>query len=251
MKNTFNLNHLAVAFILSSGLAFSAYLLSLTIYRAQVANDTVSVKGLAEKEVQADWAQVDVYFTREELLSKQEYDELGHNQIIAKLYKKIDSDHKIIAEKLKALGFSDKEISDIELYPDSNDFRGEDGKHTDTKVTVRGKIAIESNQVFAIQKLDSAMSSLMAEGITVATGKEKYHFSKLNDIKPEMIRDAMAAARVAAKELAGNTGVKLGRIKSASQGRFSIVDKGEDYGDTDGIDKKARVVTQIKFYLSN
>ena len=88
MKNTFNLNYLAVAFILSSGLAFSAYLLSLTIYRAQVANDTVSVKGLAEKEVQADWAQVDVYFTREELLSKQEYDELGHNQIIAKLYKK-------------------------------------------------------------------------------------------------------------------------------------------------------------------
>ena len=70
MKNTFNLNHLAVAFILSSGLAFSAYLLSLTIYRAQVANDTVSVKGLAEKEIQADWAQVDVYFTREDLLSK-------------------------------------------------------------------------------------------------------------------------------------------------------------------------------------
>ena len=212
-----------MAFILSSGLAFNAYLLSLIIYRAQVANDTVSVKGLAEKEVQADWAQVDVYFTREELLSKQEYDELGHNQIIAKLYKKIDSDHKIIAEKLKVLGFSEKEISDIELYPDSNDFRGEDGKHTDTKVTVRGKIAIESDQVFAIQKLDSAMSSLMAEGITVATGEEKYHFSKLNDIKPEMIKDAMGAARVAAKELAGNTGVKLTCIKSANQGRLSIL----------------------------
>ena len=88
MKNTFNLNHLAVAFILSSGLAFNAYLLSLIIYRAQVANDTVSVKGLEEKEVQADWAHFDVYFTREELLSKQEYDGLGHNQIIAKLYKK-------------------------------------------------------------------------------------------------------------------------------------------------------------------
>ena len=183
--------------------------------------------------------------------TKQEYDELGHNQITAKLYKIIDSDHKIIADKLKTLGFSDKEISDIELYHDSNDFRGEDGKHTDTKVTVRGKIAIESDQVFAIQKLDSAMSSLMAEGITVATGKEKYHFSKLNDIKPEMIRDAMGAARVAAKGLAGNTGVKLGRIKNASQGRFSIVDKGENYGDTDRTDKKNRVVTQIKIHLDS
>ena len=54
MKNTFNLNYLAVAFILSSGLAFSAYLLSLTIYRAQVANDTVSVKGL---EYIDEWGQ--------------------------------------------------------------------------------------------------------------------------------------------------------------------------------------------------
>ena len=61
----------------------------------------------------------------------------------------------------------------------------------------------------------------------------------------------MAVARVAAKELTGNNGVKLGRIKSANQGRFSIVDKGENYGDTDRIDKKVRVVTEIKFYLDS
>jgi hypothetical protein len=66
-----------------------------------------------------------------------------------------------------------------------------------------------------------------------------------------MIREAMAAARVAANELAGNTGVTLGRIKSANQGRFSIVDKGENYGDKNRIDKKVRVVTEIKFYLEN
>jgi hypothetical protein len=251
MKQTHPSTYMIVAFILACGLALSGYLLSFTIYRSQVANDTVSVKGLAEKEVQADWAQVDVYFTREELLSKQEYDTTGHHKIIAKLYRQIDSDRKIIENSFRSLGFLKTEISDIELYPDSKDFRGEDGKHTDTKITVRGKLTIESKQVFAIQKLDSAMSNLMSKGITVATGQEKYHFSKLNDIKPEMIRKAMAAARVAAKELAGNTGVKLGRIKSANQGRFSIVDKGEDYGDTDRIDKKVRVVTEIKFYLDS
>ena len=95
------------------------------------------------------------------------------------------------------------------------------------------------------------MTKLMSKGLTVTTGQQKYHFSKLNDIKPEMIRQAMAAARVAAKELAGNTGVTLGRIKSANQGRFTVVDKGEDYSDTDRIEKKVRVVTQIKFYLGD
>lgn len=70
------------------------------------------------------------------------------------------------------------------------------------------------------------MSRLMSKGITASTVKEKYHFRKLNDIKPEIIREVMAA-----DELAGNNGVTIGRIKSANQSLLSMVDKGENYGD--------------------
>ena len=62
-----------------------------------------------------------------------------------------------------------------------------------------------------------------------------------------MNRDTMTAVRVAAKELAGNTGVKLGRIKSANQGWFSIVEKRQDYGDTDRIDKKVGLLQGWSF----
>ena len=58
MKQERSPNFTIVAFILAAGMALSGYLLSFTIYRSQVANDVVSVKGLAEKEVKADWAQV-------------------------------------------------------------------------------------------------------------------------------------------------------------------------------------------------
>jgi hypothetical protein len=163
----------------------------------------------------------------------------------------MEADHKVIKNELISLGIAEDEVGDIELWTKSEDFRGEDGQHTDTKVVVTGSILVESTKVKTVKQIDGAMSRLMSKGITASTGTEKYHFSKLNDIKPEMIREAMAAARVAANELAGNTGVKLGRIKSANQGRFSIVDKGENYGDTDRIDKKVRVVTEIKFYLDN
>ncbi len=251
MKQTHSPNFITVAFILAAGMALSGYLLSFTIYRSQVANDVVSVKGLAEKEVKADWAQVSIYFSRSLMLSKQEYDESGQQVIVPKLYKKIEADHKIIKRELTSLGITEDEVGDIELWTKSEDFRGEDGQHTDTKVIVQGSILVESTKVKTVKQIDGAMSRLMSQGITASTGKEKYHFSKLNDIKPEMIREAMAAARVAAKELAGNTGVKLGRIKSANQGRFSIVDKGESYSDTNRIDKKVRVVTEIKFYLDN
>lgn len=249
MKQIHPSTYMIVAFILACGLALSGYLLSFTIYRSQVANDTVSVKGLAEKEVQADWAQVPIYFSRSIMLSKQEYDETGQQIIVPRLYKKIEGDHDFIKKELISLGITEDEISNIELWTKSEDFRGEDGQHTDTKIMVQGKIRIESSNVKTISEIDSAMSRLMSKGITATTGEEKYHFSKLNDIKPEMIRTAMKAARVAAKELAGNTGVKLGRIKSANQGRFSILDKGKNYGDTDRIEKKVRVVTEIKFYL--
>lgn len=251
MKQERSPNFTIVAFILAAGMALSGYLLSFTIYRSQVANDVVSVKGLAEKEVKADWAQVKVYLSRSLMLSKQEYDQSGQQVIVPKLYKEIEADHKIIKSELLALGIAEDEVGDIVLWTKSEDFRGEDGQHTDTKVVVTGSILVESTKVKTVKQIDGAMSRLMSKGITASTGTEKYHFSKLNDIKPEMIREAMAAARVAANELAGNTGVKLGRIKSANQGRFSIVDKGENYGDTDRIDKKVRVVTEIKFYLEN
>ena len=251
MKQAHASKYITVAFILAAGMALSGYLLSFTIYRSQVANDIISVKGLAEKEVEADWAQVPIYFSRSIMLSKQEYDETGQQIIVPRLYKKIEADHHVIQNELITLGMTEDEISNIELWTKSEDFRGEDGQHTDTKVIVQGNILVESTKVKTVSEVDGAMSRLMSQGITATTGSEKYHFSKLNDIKPEMIRKAMAAARVAAKELAGNTGVKLGRIKSANQGRFSIVDKGEDYGDTDRIDKKVRVVTEIKFYLDS
>ena len=249
MENTYS--YLLAALIIACGMTISGYFLSLTAYRSTMAGDTVAVKGLAEKEVKADWAQVPIHFSRSILLSKKEYDERGHTQIVAELYRHMDADHKLILEKLASEEFTLNEISQLELWSDSEDYRGEDGAHTDTKVTVNGKLMVESEKVFNISSVVGSMASLMSQGVTVSTGYEKYHFSKLNDIKPAMLREAIAAARVAATEFSDNTGVELGRIKSASQGRFSIVDKGESYSDTDRIEKTVRVVTNIKFYLTD
>ena len=251
MKQDYPAKYIVTALILAAGIALSGYFLSLTIYRSQIGGDTVSVKGLAEKEVQADWAQAPLFFSRTLLLSAEEYEALGQTKVITHLYQKAESDRLAIQKQLESLGFSAEEISSVDLWTKSEDFRGEDGKHTDTKVSVSGKIIVESEQVYRVRKLESAMSGLLSQGIVATTGNIKYHFSKLNDIKPEMLRTATAAARVAAKELSGSTGVKLGRIKSANQGRFSVVDKGENYGDTDRIEKTVRVVTNIKFYLTD
>ena len=66
-----------------------------------------------------------------------------------------------------------------------------------------------------------------------------------------MLKEATQNAKVAANEFAESAGAKVGRIRSARQGGFIIRDAGEEYGDTQKIEKDVRVVTTISFYLTD
>ena len=78
-----------------------------------------------------------------------------------------------------------------------------------------------------------------------------YLFTKLNNIKPEMLSEATKNAKVAAKEFAKNSGAKVGKIHSAQQGVFSILPSEEIpyLQETQQINKKVRVVSTITYYL--
>jgi hypothetical protein len=74
-----------------------------------------------------------------------------------------------------------------------------------------------------------------------------YEFTGLNDIKPEMIEEATKNAREVAEKFATDSNSKLGKIRNASQGQFSISDRDAN---TPYI-KKVRVVTTVNYYLKN
>lgn len=76
-------------------------------------------------------------------------------------------------------------------------------------------------------------------------------FTKLNEIKPDMLREATKNARLAANEFAENAGVKVGGIRDAQQGSFYVRDAGDEYNDTAKIEKDVRVVTTITFCLTD
>ena len=97
----------------------------------------------------------------------------------------------------------------------------------------------------------SKLNALIAQGLDVKNNAPAYHFTKLNDIKPEMLKEATMNARIAANEFATNTGVKVGGIRSAKQGGFVIRDVGKNYGDTNKIEKDVRVVTNVTFFLAD
>ena len=82
-----------------------------------------------------------------------------------------------------------------------------------------------------IESTRKELNKLIAEGLVIKNHEPRYIFTKLNDIKPQMLQEATKNARIAATEFANNAGVNVGGIRTARQGSFYIKDEGEDYSD--------------------
>jgi hypothetical protein len=240
MSNSDRAQILGASLLIAIGMAAGGYFIGQTLYNAKVGINTAEVKGLAERRVEADRA----YW-------KIEYTVAGNKQSeIPALYEKSESDQKQVIQLLKENGFDESEILPGVISYEEKEFRGEDQKLVDVRYLLKGSIDVETNKVKLLSGVRSKMNQLIARGLDLNNNAPTYYFTKLNQIKPQMLQEATRNARIAANEFAANAGVKVGRIREARQGGFIIRDVGEEYGDTKKIDKDVRVVTTITFYLN-
>lgn len=229
------------ALLLSLGIAIAGFFISNTLYNAKVALNTADVKGLAERRVEADKAYWSIQYTV-----------TGNNQSdIPELYKASESDQGKIIALLKDSGFGDAEIIPGVIDYVRQEFRDEDQKLVEEKHKLVGEIEVQTDKVRLVSEVRSKLNKLIAQGLDVRNNAPAYHFTKLNEIKPEMLKEATKNARLAANEFAENAGVKVGGIRSARQGGFVIRDVGQNYGDTAKIEKDVRVVTNVTFFLTD
>ena len=223
------------------GLAIAGFFISQTLYNAKVALNTAEVKGLAERRVMADRANWKIAYTA----TGAKRDE------IPELYVKAEQHQQTIIKLLKDNGFTDDEIELGVLDYIYQEFRDDKQKLVDQIHKLVGTISVETQKVDQVSKVRASVNKLIAQGIDIKNWPPIYRFTKLNEIKPDMLREATKNARIAANEFAENAGVKVGSISSARQGGFIVRDAGEDYGDTAKIEKDVRVVTTITFYLTD
>lgn len=224
----------------AAGLALAGYFVGQTMYNAKVALNTAEAKGLAERRVKADRANWEIVFTvagssREE---------------IPTLYAIAEQHQQTIIGLLKENGFDDREIEKGVLDYEYQEFRDDKQLLVDQAHTLIGAISVETDKVELVGTVRASVSKLIAQGIDIENRAPAYHFTKLNEIKPDMLREATKNARIAANEFAENAGVQVGGIRSALQGSFNVRDVGAEYGDTAKIEKEVRVVTTITFYLT-
>ena len=119
------------------------------------------------------------------------------------------------------------------------------------RYNVTSVIVVTSSKVKEVNKLIERQTELLKQGIAIVAGdynyQTTYEYTDLNSIKPAMIADATKNARKAAIKFAEDSESNLGKIKTASQGQFSIENR-DQY--TPYI-KRVRVVSTIQYYLKD
>ncbi len=218
------------------GLIFLGVFIKSAVTSLKSYDRVVSVKGLAEKEVPANrviWPVV--------------YKEIGND--LMTLYKSISDKNSIIIEYLKSKGLDEKEITIS--APSIIDMSAEryQSQPSPYRYNITSILTVTSEKVDLVMSIISSQSELLQKGVALLAGDYQYQtqfvYTLLNDIKPVMIEEATKNAREAAEKFAKDSNSKLGKIKSANQGQFSIVDRDAN---TPQI-KVVRVVSTVEYML--
>ncbi len=220
------------------GLSVAGYFIGNTLYKAKTAENTAMVKGLAERAVKSDLAIWTLSFSL-----------VGQN--LEGVYTDAREDRRILTKFLQEQGFKDTEIRENPFNSWRNEYR-DDGKLVDQSYNVSSGVTVETTDVDRVVAAFGKTGDLIGRGVVLQSSTPRYLFTGLNDIKPEMLGEATRNARLAAEQFAGDAGGKVGGIKNASQGNFSISAKNstESYGeDESSLHKNVRVVTRITFYM--
>jgi hypothetical protein len=239
-------NHTASALILPAlllaiGLTGAGYFVGQMHYNAKVALNTAEAKGLAERRVRADRAN----WTISHSVAGRTRDELGA------LYQQAEKNQQAIVALLKEGGLKEEEIEVDVISYSMREYRDENQNLVDELHSLSGDIDVETGNVELVGELRKSVNKLLAEGVNITNHQPSYHFTRMNEVKPEMLKEATRNARIAANEFAESAGVKVGRIRSARQGAFTVVDVGASRGDTQKLQKEVRVVTTVEFYLTD
>lgn len=222
--------------IIAAAVVIAGAMLPISVAKFKSYDRTVDVRGLCEREVKAD-----------KVIWPLTYKVMGDELSVA--LKETERCNDVIISFLKKGGISEDEIT-VAASQISDKFANEYGNNDRVyRYLCTNVVTVCTSNVDAVLLLKARQDELLKKGITLNESWEnrtEFKFEALNEIKPEMIAEATASAREAAQKFAKDSQSKLGKIKRASQGVFSIEDRDSNTPEI----KKVRVVTSVTYYLN-
>lgn len=227
--------------IIALGLLFVGFFPGYYYYHSKFNYNSVTVKGLAEQDVEANLAIWNI-----------KYVATGNNLVETKT--KLEKQTDAIITFLHNNGFSDSEIELGGVETNdlmANPYRGNDP--VTSRFILTKSLTVRSNQVHNVAETYTKAGDLIDSGVVFENqynSPVSYVFTKLNEIKPQMLELATKNARQAALEFAKSSDSKVGKIHFANQGVFSILPRDDsNEPESQQINKKVRVVATVEYFL--
>jgi hypothetical protein len=200
---------------------------------------TVVVKGLSEREVPADVAIWPLTFQEA-------------NNDLAALFAGVQKKDAQVADFLLGHGIAKDAITVgppvvIDRYAQAYG----DTRNAMYRYTATSTVTVYTSDVEAVRKAMQDVISLGQKGVALSgegyQSQTQFQFTGLSKLKPGMIEEATKNARSVAEKFAADSDSRLGKIRSAQQGQFSI----EDRDSTTPYIKKVRVVSTVEYHLAD
>ena len=232
------------ALIIAAGLALAGWLAGQGLVESRLGHRTVTVKGFSERLVKADIGFLPVRFNA-----------IGPDLATARGLLKASED--AVFRYLQNKGFKpeDWEVTNVRVEDRLASYNASSAQRPNRFVLTEDLI-VRSTDVEKLSDASRNISDLIRDGVVLTSDQynsgASFVFTKLNDLKPEMLTEATKRAREAAEQFARESGAKVGAIFSANQGLFTIgpaIQIPNERSEKQ-LEKKVRVVTTITYFLT-
>ena len=223
--------------LLAIGMIGGGALIGQGVVNARVGDRSVSVRGLAERDVKADLAILPLRFT-------------ASGEALSEVQGRIDGDLVIVRRFLTSQGYPASAVTLGRLEVTDTRSQAYGGNDDRPRFILAQTVIVRTADVDRVQASTRALNDLIRQGVVLQDfAGPNYVFTKLNDVRGAMIAEATASAREGAEQFAQDSGAAVGGIRQASQGYFDILPRDEIGDESQSPDKKVRVVTTISYRL--
>ncbi len=233
-----------VAAVLALGLIISAQVFGSRLVEMKTANNVITVTGSAKQQSKSDQAVWTGSFAAQAAELSQAYDQLANSQ-------------KLVREYLINQGFGEKDIIFSSIHTETRNIMLPSGQYTNEIESYRlyQHVEIRSQDVDKITVLSREATELINQGVEFQSYPPQYFYTKIADLKIEMLALATKDARTRAEQIAENTNSKVGALRTAKMGVFQITplysNEISDYGinDTSSLVKEITAVMNCEFEI--
>ena len=226
--------------VVGLSLSVAGYFIGDGLYKAKRENRLVTVKGLAEKVVKSNIAELQITIE-------------ANGDDLSQMKQKIVADTEKLESYLASMGLRSETLM-VEDYRLTDRYanRYGDKKNIPLRYQISKQFRLSTSNTEAAQQASQNVERLSLEGLNAGL-LVNYQYSLLNDIKPEMVAMATRNARKAAQEFADDSGSEVGNIRRANQGVFQILSSNafSHRGTIGEMLQKVRVVTTITYELAD